>query len=94
MCFFEPSNISPYGSPTIFPVSPTFLFFFVRKGRTFAADMNKKVFFLWLAVAAAVAVLMGCQNNAGEQNSAVKSFETMTVSKQDITFLQTYPAQV
>jgi len=66
----------------------------VRKGRTFAADMNKKVFFVWMAVVAAVAMLISCQNNAGEQDNAVKSFETMTVSKQDITFLQTYPAQV
>ena len=79
------------GSPAIFPVSPILLFYFARKGCTFAADMMKKVVFVWMA---AVAMLMSCQEKDGNQDNAVKSFETMTVSKQDITLQQTFPAQI
>ena len=53
--------------------------------------MKKIVFLVWMT---AVAMLMSCQEKNGNQDEAVKSFETMTVSKQDITLNQTYPAQV
>lgn len=53
--------------------------------------MKKKVFFVWMA---AVAMMMSCQEKGGDQDNAVKSFETMKVSKQDITLTSTYPAQV
>lgn len=51
----------------------------------------KKVVFIWMA---AVVMLMSCQDKDGNQDNAVKSFETMKVSKQDITLNQTYPAQI
>ena len=53
--------------------------------------MMKKLVFVWMA---AVAMLMSCQEKDGNQDNAVKSFETMKVSKQDITLSSTYPAQV
>ena len=42
----------------------------------------------------AMAMLMSCQEKDGNQDNAVKSFETITVSKQDITLSQSYPASV
>ena len=57
----------------------------------FMTKMMKKVVFVWMA---AVAMLMSCQEKDGNQDNAVKSFETMKVSKQDITLSMTYPAQV
>ena len=53
--------------------------------------MMKKLVFVWMA---AVAMLMSCQEKDGNQDNAVKSFETMKVSKQDITLSMTYPAQI
>ena len=53
--------------------------------------MKKKVVFLL----ASVLMMAGCQNKENGQNQAdQKSFETMTVSKQDITLSQSYPASV
>ncbi|MBO7068683.1 MAG: efflux RND transporter periplasmic adaptor subunit [Bacteroidaceae bacterium] len=53
--------------------------------------MKKKVVFLL----APVLMMAGCQNKEDGQNQAdQKSFETMTVSKQDITLSQSYPASV
>ena len=43
---------------------------------------------------AAVTMLTDCQNKGGEDMAEEKSFETMTVSKQDITLSQSYPASV
>ena len=52
--------------------------------------MKKKVVFLL-----AVGLLMaGCREKGGEDQADQKSFETMTVSKQDITLSQSYPASV
>ena len=52
--------------------------------------MKKKVVFLL-----AVGLLMaGCREKGGEDMADQKSFETMTVSKQDITLSQSYPASV
>ena len=42
-----------YSSPPFFPVSPTFFFYFARKGCTFAGDMKKKVVFILAAAARA-----------------------------------------
>ena len=39
-------------------------------------------------------MLMSCQNKGGEDMADQKSFETMTVSKQDITLSESYPASV
>lgn len=57
----------------------------------FVTKMMKKLVFVWMA---AVAMLMSCQEKDGNQDNAVKSFETMKVSKQDITLSMTYPAQI
>ena len=54
-------------------------------------DMKKKVVFILMA---AVTMLTDCQNKGGEDMAEEKSFETMTVSKQDITLSQSYPASV
>ena len=53
--------------------------------------MKKKVVFILMA---AVTMLTDCQNKGGEDMAEEKSFETMTVSKQDITLSQSYPASV
>ena len=53
--------------------------------------MKKEVFFL---LTAAMTMLMSCQNKGGEDMADQKSFETMTVSKQDITLSESYPASV
>lgn len=52
--------------------------------------MKKKVFFVLIAVAA----LTGCRQHEQQEEDAAASFETMTVSKQDITLEQSYPAQI
>jgi membrane fusion protein (multidrug efflux system) len=52
--------------------------------------MKKKVVFLL----AAGLMMAGCQNKGGEDAAEQKSFETMTVSKQDITLTQSFPASV
>ena len=51
--------------------------------------MKKKVCFVLIVVAA----LMGCRQQEQQEENAA-SFETMTVSKQDITLEQSYPAQI
>lgn len=43
---------------------------------------------------AAVTMLTGCQNKGGKDLAEQKGFETMMVSKQDITLSQSYPASV
>ena len=52
--------------------------------------MKKKVFFI-LATALALA---GCGQQGSEEKTPATDFETMTVSKQDITLEQSYPAQI
>lgn len=52
--------------------------------------MKKKVVFL-LATALALA---GCGQQGAEEKTPATDFETMTVSKQDITLEQSYPAQI
>ena len=52
--------------------------------------MKKKVCFVLIAVAA----LTGCRQQEQQEENAAASFETMTVSKQDITLEQSYPAQI
>lgn len=54
-------------------------------------DMKKKVVFILMA---AVTMLTGCKNKGGEDIAEQKGFETMMVSKQDITLSQSYPASV
>ena len=51
--------------------------------------MKNKVCFVLIAVAA----LTGCRQKEQQEENAA-SFETMTVSKQDITLEQSYPAQI
>ena len=51
--------------------------------------MKKKVCFVLIAVAA----LTGCRQQEQQEENA-EDFETMTVSKQDITLEQSYPAQI
>lgn len=51
--------------------------------------MKKKVCFVLIAVAA----LTGCRQHEQQEENAT-GFETMTVSKQDITLEQSYPAQI
>ena len=80
-----------------FPASTTFFFYFAHNGCNFGVlqakndDMKKKVVFILMA---AVTMLTDCQNKGGEDMAEEKSFETMTVSKQDITLSQSYPASV
>ena len=52
--------------------------------------MKKKVCFVLIAVAA----LTGYRQQEQQEEDAAASFETMTVSKQDITLEQSYPAQI
>ena len=52
--------------------------------------MKKKVCFVLIAVAA----LTGCRQHEQQEEDAAARFETMTVSKQDITLEQSYPAQI
>lgn len=52
--------------------------------------MKKKVCFMLIAVAA----LTGCRQQEQQEENAAAGFETMTVSKQDITLEQSYPAQI
>ena len=52
--------------------------------------MKKKVCFVLIAVAA----LTGCRQQEQQEENVAASFETMTVSKQDITLEQSYPAQI
>lgn len=58
--------------------------------RSKSNDMKKKVCFVLIAVAA----LTGCRQQEQQEENAAASFETMTVSKQDITLEQSYPAQI
>lgn len=58
--------------------------------RSKSNDMKKKVCFVLIAVAA----LTGCRQQEQQEDAAAASFETMTVSKQDITLEQSYPAQI
>ena len=51
--------------------------------------MKKVVFILATALAMA-----GCRQQGAEEEAPASGFETMTVSKQDITLEQSYPAQV
>jgi len=53
-------------------------------------DMKKKVVFLL----AAVLMMASCREKGGLDAAEQISFETMTVSKQDITLEQSYPAQI
>ena len=52
--------------------------------------MKKKAFF----ILAAVLMMAGCQNKDGEVLADQNGFETMTVSKQNITLEQSYLAQI
>ena len=52
--------------------------------------MKKKVVFLL----AAVLMMASCREKGGLDAAEQTSFETMTVSKQDITLEQSYPAQI
>ena len=52
--------------------------------------MKKKVFF----ILATALVITGCRQQGTEEVSPASGFETMTVSKQDITLEQSYPAQI
>ena len=76
-------------SQLLFPVSLIFFFINVRKCRTFAAEMKKKVFF----VLAVTLLLAGCRQQKGEE-SVPADFETMEVAKSDITLEETYPAKI
>jgi len=58
--------------------------------RSKSNDMKKKICFVLIAVAA----LTGCRQQEQQEENAAASFETMTVSKQDITLEQSYPAQI
>lgn len=58
--------------------------------RSKSNDMKKKVCFVLIAVAA----LTGCRQQEQQEENVAASFETMTVSKQDITLEQSYPAQI
>lgn len=51
--------------------------------------MNKMIFILATALA-----LAGCGQQGAEEKTPATDFETMTVSKQDITLEQSYPAQI
>ena len=51
--------------------------------------MNKKFFILATALA-----ITGCREQGAEEESPASGFETMTVSKRDITLEQSYPAQI
>lgn len=51
--------------------------------------MNKMIFILATAMAMA-----GCRQQGAEEEAPASVFETMTVSKQDITLEQSYPAQI
>lgn len=51
--------------------------------------MNKIIFILATALA-----LAGCGQQGAEEKTPATDFETMTVSKQDITLEQSYPAQI
>jgi len=51
--------------------------------------MNKMIFILATALAMA-----GCRQQGAEEKTPATDFETMTVSKQDITLEQSYPAQI
>ena len=51
--------------------------------------MNKMIFILATALAMA-----GCRQQGAEEEAPASGFETMTVSKQDITLEQSYPAQI
>ena len=51
--------------------------------------MNKMIFILATALA-----LVGCGQQGAEEEAPASGFETMTVSKQDITLEQSYPAQI
>ena len=53
-------------------------------------DMKKKVVFLL----AAVLMMASCREKGALDAAEQTSFETMTVSKQDITLEQSYPAQI
>ena len=53
-------------------------------------DMKKKVVLLL----AAVLMMASCREKGGLDAAEQTSFETMTVSKQDITLEQSYPAQI
>lgn len=52
--------------------------------------MKKKMFFI-LATALA---MVGCRQQGAEEEASATDFETMTVSKQDITLEHSYPAQI
>lgn len=58
--------------------------------RSKSNDMKKKICFVLIAVAA----LTGCRQQEQQEENVAASFETMTVSKQDITLEQSYPAQI
>ena len=58
--------------------------------RSKSNDMKKKGCFVLIAVAA----LTGCRQQEQQEENVTASFETMTVSKQDITLEQSYPAQI
>ena len=51
--------------------------------------MNKMIFILATAL-----VIAGCRQQGAEEEAPASGFETMTVSKQDITLEQSYPAQI
>ena len=50
----------------------------------------KKVVFIFVAALA----ITGCRQQGAEEEASVTEFETMTVSRQDITLEQSYPAQI
>ena len=52
--------------------------------------MRNNVFF----ALAAVLMMVGCRQQNEDENYVVKDFETMTVSKQDMTLEQSFPAQI
>ena len=52
--------------------------------------MKKKLFF----VLTAVLVMTGCRQQGNDENNNATDFETMTVTKSDVTLEQTYPAQI
>ena len=53
-------------------------------------DMKKKQLF----VLAAVLAMAGCRHQGVQDEAPAKDYETMTVSRQDITLEQSYPAQI
>ena len=83
------SNNTRCCSQLIFSVSLIFFFINVRKCRTFAAEMKKKLFY----VLAATLLLAGCRQQEGEE-SVPADYETMEVTKSDITLEETYPAKI